>query len=754
MHELKRSSVEARLSSTPELKTLRFSGRDGCDDLVGSPQVTGRDGYPSPAPDTSMYATHADWGSPAYAYKSGDVSGDVRIDIPEGLDETGMRTRMMRRRTRKLQYTRRISARINNQRDMIWQENPDRVLSYRPSHLHYYGWIPFFIRRNIKATVFANQKLHLQTLCLLLWVALIHATGLGLSERDLAGFVKMFNMSFQGAIFNLGTVVIFILGLFISLVINRWWAIRLAYVKLSSNTMDLCMIIANSVRNEWNWNDQSTQRARSELTRLLNLGHLLVITQADGQSKNFKKSKHCKHIISSIIGAVPKHSKEKRIVVKHISRTWVKKARDINFVDFANEGLVNVDEWNSINDAESKGLPKHLCVYYWTQALIYKCKGADWIVSGQQILPLMLSKISNIVEASAHIFTNISSQMPYPYVHLVSFVVHMYLVALATWYGCFLNVGIDGVENSVDDWRAQRAEDRHMWNKEATIAWCYLLMAVANVTFQGLLDMHSLLDNPFGSHCTKFPLRAQVTDVINTTRTMLTHADVMPAAFRDVFQIQPTTAGSEVSSHDHQLPESGNKFANFLNPPSLHEGSLRVDRSRPTSGPSRRSTEKPLMKRSSLQIVTTHGDIKDTLSQHSAPSGGDYAREKKCVSFSPGSGVSHNEWDEENGPNAASPSSKNSPKVVESPSRNDVVVQDISKETEPVWGDDDTAPESVASLCKGVNVHNQLVFGNLQLSRTVSGDPAIQELYLQRVVADAIKSSRGSLGTMGEENTP
>lgn len=33
-----------------------------------------------------------------------------------------------------------------------------------------------------------------------------------------------------GAVFNLATVVVFILGLFISLVINRWWSIRTACV--------------------------------------------------------------------------------------------------------------------------------------------------------------------------------------------------------------------------------------------------------------------------------------------------------------------------------------------------------------------------------------------------------------------------------------------------------------------------------------------------------------------------------------------
>ena len=38
---------------------------------------------------------------------------------------------------------------------------------------------------------------------------------------------------------------------------------------------------------------------------------------------------------------------------------------------------------------------------------------------------------------------------------------------------------------------------------------------------QGLLDMHTLLDNPFGRHCAKFPLRAQITELMNTCRAIL-----------------------------------------------------------------------------------------------------------------------------------------------------------------------------------------------------------------------------------------
>lgn len=40
------------------------------------------------------------------------------------------------------------------------------------------------------------------------------------------------------------------------------------------------------------------------VSRLLNLGHLLVITQADGQSKHFKKATGCMRSIPGIISSI------------------------------------------------------------------------------------------------------------------------------------------------------------------------------------------------------------------------------------------------------------------------------------------------------------------------------------------------------------------------------------------------------------------------------------------------------------------
>lgn len=79
--------------------------------------------------------------------------------------------------------------------------------------------------------------------------------------------------------------------------------------------------------------------------------------------------------------------------------------------------------------------------------------------------------------------------------------------------------------------------------------WLYVTVAFANVIFQGLLSMHALLDNPYGDHCCKFPLRAQVTEVLNTTRTLLCKADVLPSMFSDIFESNSPSSQAPQRAH-------------------------------------------------------------------------------------------------------------------------------------------------------------------------------------------------------------
>lgn len=132
--------------------------------------------------------------------------------------------------------------------------------------------------------------------------------------------------------------------------------------------------------------------------RFLNLGHLLVLTQADGQSRHFYKSKHSEKLFDNTIGklktwmtrtvrplACMRLSGRSHMLlwlglnqcslsvvisglhcsirqVDEESGTWQKAARDISFLDLNAEGLVNVDEWQHIVDSEKRGMPRYILV--------------------------------------------------------------------------------------------------------------------------------------------------------------------------------------------------------------------------------------------------------------------------------------------------------------------------------------------------------------------------------------------------------
>lgn len=76
------------------------------------------------------------------------------------------------------------------------------------------------------------------------------------------------------------------------------------------------------------------------------------------------------------------------------------------------------------------------------QALLHQCRAADFIVTPQQMLPSMLAKVSAVTDSANTVFTFIRSQLPYSYVHLVSFTVHFFVFFWATYIGAFLHAGI------------------------------------------------------------------------------------------------------------------------------------------------------------------------------------------------------------------------------------------------------------------------------------------------------------------------
>jgi len=167
------------------------------------------------------------------------------------------------------------------------------------------------------------------------------------------------------------------------------------------------------------------------------------------------------------------------------------------------------------------------------------------------------SMLLEIRNAGGRIFTMMMSQLPYTYVHLVSFVCHIFLWILASYFGFVLHAGIPQVhydlvihEVGTPPGTAQLSGDVSS-KRSGSMAiieddwWLfrfqiYLFMIFSNALVQGLLSMHALLENPFGVHPCKFPLRAYAIDHIRQTRAMLRDASERePEAMRNLFKVAP-----------------------------------------------------------------------------------------------------------------------------------------------------------------------------------------------------------------------
>jgi hypothetical protein len=97
----------------------------------------------------------------------------------------------------------------------------------------------------------------------------------------------------------------------------------------------------------------------------------------------------------------------------------------------------------------------------------------------------------------------------------------------------------------------------------------YFLVAFATIIIKGLLSMHSLLENPFGTHPCKFPLRAYNIDHIRQTRAFLRSPEERePPTVRTIFvsklgaglqgRLEAAAAAPPVPSGEAERPQDDN----------------------------------------------------------------------------------------------------------------------------------------------------------------------------------------------------
>ena len=233
-------------------------------------------------------------------------------------------------------------------------------------------------------------------------------------------------------------------------------------------------------------------------------------------------------------------------------------------------GLVTHEEWEALRLARAKGLPRFVAVLCWAHRLLETCASKG--VCSWETKRTACGKLADARQAAGRVSTYLASQLPYTYVNLVSLVVHVYLFVLATWFGFVLNSGLNAVEmdgvfvpSGGDERTKQTSEPGELPTKTSffvaerdegfssdflTIVFCYTFLAFSNVLFQGLLHIHALLDNPFGHHPAKFPLRQFVAQLVGQTSALAAGAHEPPETSPSVsmfFASPESESGGETS---------------------------------------------------------------------------------------------------------------------------------------------------------------------------------------------------------------
>ena len=315
--------------------------------------------------------------------------------------------------------------------DGVWQEDPERMVKYRPSILHAYGWLPGLVWRNMKGTVFADKYLFLQVVSMCLWVAFIEATaGYWTDDTDVQTFIKFFGTPYMGAVVNLCMLITFILGLFVTLVVNRWWEVRVQYGMVRSLSIEVSHIIcanmlgAKSATTPADVAAAAAQNAlgRSEMVRYLNLAHLLLLTACQAQEhadfvdspaekavkwarrqfgrvpvlRHFLRFEEVNTQLGDVLGSPAKMMASLRDAtsaalkgtaeafsdlgkafkgeeledVVDMEDLTTEELSQLDFQSYYKMGLVTLEEWELIKQQEEHGVQGWRTVYTWAAALL------------------------------------------------------------------------------------------------------------------------------------------------------------------------------------------------------------------------------------------------------------------------------------------------------------------------------------------------------------------------------------------------
>jgi len=253
-----------------------------------------------------------------------------------------------------------------------------------------------------------------------------------------------------------GTLVAFLLSVFVSITYDRWWQTRRLVNSLLDELNDAAMYIVSFskpaetiVDGDDGVVEDSTVSFQRQYIRFLNLTINLFVKEIQ---------------------------------------------QDGNYADLVSQRYLSERQWDSL---ENKPRPYNQVLLWLSQMVTNAARNNALLFPPRTLLPL-LDKLIDIRSEMARIQMYLRTQLPYAYTHMVTLIVKLHLVFITLIAGTLVGQGV--IAGTVSD-----------------VIYGYLLVILNNLVFEGLLRIHVVLTNPFGGRACDFPITMWLDQVATET---------------------------------------------------------------------------------------------------------------------------------------------------------------------------------------------------------------------------------------------
>eukprot|EP00276_Gloeochaete_wittrockiana_P003140 CAMPEP_0184662198 /NCGR_PEP_ID=MMETSP0308-20130426/42033_1 /TAXON_ID=38269 /ORGANISM="Gloeochaete witrockiana, Strain SAG 46.84" /LENGTH=901 /DNA_ID=CAMNT_0027104031 /DNA_START=163 /DNA_END=2867 /DNA_ORIENTATION=- len=187
--------------------------------------------------------------------------------------------------------------------------------------------------------------------------------------------------------------------------------------------------------------------------------------------------------------------------------------------------LLTKDEARKIENLPSK----YLIIYTWLADLLKEVALNGRLVYPEYVLPLMHGDISVMRGGASDIFMYLNCQIPYSYVHMLTLVSKIHVLFVVLYVGGLIGRGF--IERSV-----------------MTIVFGYCFLFATRIIYEGLLQIHHSLVNPFGDDPDDFPRLSYQEGLRQTCEAILSQVNQTPC--HNFFQEQSSATETNDQSED------------------------------------------------------------------------------------------------------------------------------------------------------------------------------------------------------------